>query len=461
MVQIMLENTLCDFFAAEDRRDNTCSPRKVFVSYNPISDLDLATKLPRNIKYPIQQWRNSNSSDFSSITNLILMPQRMSWITGKMAVIFFKDEKQDEQEEAIYSNLEDDLAETIGVINPQCRFEPSICTSLEQIHLSVGDSFVIPYLPSDGLAHLPHHTDPDDHYELLTKRALALSGLPTPNAQLIDFGRPETGWDSETLNNEVARAISTIHHRVRPFVLKSNSSGGSRGTYLVRTLADQAAVEKDVRNLLRSELQNLSLGNAHLHPCSLILTGFLLGKAVAINFYARNDGQGQFTSCCEQDFSKTGHWLGGAITYSTQHQLAALYAGIMQKTATFLHSRGYHGPVGIDVMTDEVGRHNVIDLNPRPTGSFILGCLRPHFAGELAMDEARVLPFMEFFASRAIFKTVFDKELRTGEIIILAWSSDLKTSRSFTCLAVGARDKVSLKELCGRIEEWVREMQSC
>lgn len=157
------------------------------------------------------------------------MPQRMSWITGMMAVIFFKDGKQDRQEEEAiyYSNLEDDLAETIGVINPHCRFESSLCTSLEHIHLSISDSLIIPFLQSDGLAHLPHHTDLDDHYELLTKRALTLSGLPTPNAQLVDFGRPETGWESETLNCEVAWAISAIHYRVRLFVLKSNSSGGS------------------------------------------------------------------------------------------------------------------------------------------------------------------------------------------------------------------------------------------
>jgi ATP-grasp domain len=454
----MLENTMCEFFEAEDRRDNKSSHRKVFVPYHPISDVDLATKLPRNTKYLIQQWRDSNSSDFSPITNLILMPQRMSWITGKMAVIFFKDEQG---EESVYSNLESDLTETIGAINPHCRFEPSLCTSLEQIQQSVGDSLVIPFLPSDGLAHLPHQTNPDDHYELLTKRALALSNLPTPKAQLVDFAWPKADWDSETLDNEVDRAISVIHHRVRPFVLKTNSAGGSKGTYLVLTLADQVVVEKDVRNFLRSELQKVNLTNAHLNPCSLILTDFLLGKTIAINFYVRNDGQAQFSSCCEQTLSKTGRWLGGTIKYSTQQQLAALYAGIMQETATFLHLRGYHGPVGIDVMTDEVGRHNVIDLNPRPTGSFVLGCLRPHFVGELAMDEACVLPFMNFSASRADFTTSFDKELRNGVIIVLAWCSDRKTPRSFTCLVVGARDKFSLEQLCRRIEEWVREMQSC
>jgi hypothetical protein len=223
--------------------------------------------------------------------DLVLMPQRMSWIIGKMSVIFFKDEHR----EATCSGLGDDLAETIGVISPHCRFEPRFCTSLGQICLSVGGSLVIPFLPSDGLAHLPHHTDPDNHYELLTKRALARSGLPTLESQLIDFSTPETGWDSKTLDNEIARAVSAIRNRRVPFVLKSNSSGGSMGTYLFRTSVDQATVEKDVTNLLRAQLQELTLENAHLHPCSLILTDFLSSDMTGINSYVRSDGQAQFS----------------------------------------------------------------------------------------------------------------------------------------------------------------------
>ena len=183
MVQITLEDTLSDFFAAEDNRSSTASPSKVFVSYNPISDRDLATELPRNTKYLIQQWRSS-SDCYSPIMNLILMPQRMSWIVGKMPVIFFSGEGLEER--AACNGLEDDLAETIGVIKPHYQFEPRFCATLEQICQSVGDSLVITFFPSDGLTRLPHDANPNGHYELLTKRALALSGLPIPKAQLIE-----------------------------------------------------------------------------------------------------------------------------------------------------------------------------------------------------------------------------------------------------------------------------------
>jgi hypothetical protein len=110
-------------------------------------------------------------------------------------------------------------------------------------------------------------------------------------------------------------------------------------------------------------------------------------------------------------------------------------------------------------MTDEVGKQNVVDLNPRPTGTFVLGCLRPHFAGALAMDEACVMPYMGFSASRDSFKTAFGRELRAGEIVILAWFSDPKKSRCFTCLAVGGKNKVLLERLCGSIERWAEDVR--
>jgi hypothetical protein len=382
MLQIKLEDTLHDFFAAEDSRNQTSSPPKTFISYNPISDQDLTPTLPRNTKYIIQQWRGSNDDDCSPITNLVVMPQRMAWLVGKMPVIFFKHEvSKEEADPTISSHLKDDLEQTLAVLDPDCRFEPIFCKSPEEIHASIGSAEAIPFLPSDGLANLRHYISPDDHYTLLSKRGLALSGLPTPKAQLVDFATPKVGWDSNSLNDEIARAINAIRDRLPPFVLKSNSAGGGKGTYLIHTLEDRAMVEKDITTMLLKELPNLNLENAHLYPFSLIMTDFLPGDAISVNFYARTDGKAQFSTCTRQIFSENGHfWLGGAVTYSAQAHLASQYAELIQATAKFLHSHGYHGPAGIDVMTDEAGVHNIVDLNPRPTGDFVLGCLRSHFS---------------------------------------------------------------------------------
>jgi hypothetical protein len=454
MAHIVLEDTLADFFSVEANRNGTKLPQKIFIAYNPISEVDQAAQLPRSTKYCIQQWRVFGAGDFSPITNLILMPQRMAWIMGNIPVIFFKDETNS------FSSTEKDLALTISAIDPYSRFLPRFCTSLKQVQITVGNSLIIPFLPFDGLDHLPHYTDPETHYSLLSKRTLALSGLPTPPTKILDFSKPEMGWNDATLNKAVMQAITAIRTYPIPFVLKSNSSGGSKGVYFVRTVSDQVDLETNLRPTLVTELLRLDTDNSHLHPCSLIISDLLQSNALSINFYVRGDGQGQFSSCCEQYFSESGHWLGGIVKYSAQPKFAVSYRDIIQKTAEFLHSHGYHGPAGIDVMTDDTGRHLVVDLNPRPTGSFILGCLRAHFVDKLNMNEACVLPFMEFSDTRSNFTVAFKNELENCQIIVLAWWSNPEALQSYTCLAIGGRDKISMKKLSKRIEEWVKERQT-
>lgn len=461
MLQIRLEDTLHDFFAAEDSRNQTSSPPKTLISYNPISDHDLTPTLRRNTRYIVQQWRGSSANDYSPITNLVLMPQRMAWLAGKMPVVFFEHEVSEEQIDLMVGRrMKEDLEQTLAVVEPGCRFAPVFCKSPGEIHMSLGSSETISFLPFDGLAELCHYISPDEHYILLSKRELALSGLPTPKAQLVDFTAPRTGWDSNNLNNEVARAINAIHDRQPPFVLKSNSAGGSKGTYLIHTLEDRATVEEDIMNNLLKQLPNLTVEHAHLHPFSLIMTDFLPGDAISLNFYVRIDGKAQFSTCTTQIFSDEGHfWLGGTVTYSAQARLASQYSELIQSTADFLRSHGYYGPAGIDVMTDKAGVHNIVDLNPRPTGSFVLGCLRPHFLGVLGMDAACTLPFMEFSANRTTFEEAFKKELVMGQIVVLAWYSDLKTTRCSMCLAISAVDMVSLKQLSQVVHQWVEEYQ--
>ena len=461
MIQIKLEDTLHDFFAAEDIRNQTWSLPKTFVSYNPISNCDLTPALRRNTKYIVQQWRGSSANDCSPIINLVLMPQRMAWLAGKITVIFFEHAVSEQEDDPmILSRTRDDLEQTLAVLDPGCRFAPAFYKSPEEIHMSISSADTIPYLPSDGLANLRHYISPDDHYMLLSKRGLALSGLPTPKAQLVDFDVPKTGWDGDTLNDAIARAINAIHHRQLPCVLKSNSAGGSKGTYLIHTMEDRATVEVDIMNILIEELPKLNLGNAHLHPFSLIMTDFLPGDAISLNFYVRSDGKAQFSSCTTQTLSDEGFWLAATLVYSAQAHLASRYAELIQATAKFLHSHGYHGPTGIDVMTDEAGVPNIVDLNPRPTASFVLGCLRPHFSDVLGMDAACTLPFLAFSASRTTFEEAFEKELQMGQIVVLAWYSDLKAKRSHTCLAVSAVDKNSLNQLYCAVHQWVLENQS-
>ncbi|KAL8752247.1 MAG: hypothetical protein Q9199_005881 [Rusavskia elegans] len=261
-----------------------------------------------------------------------------------MPVVFFKHEVSEEQIDLMVGRrMKEDLEQTLAVLEPGCRFAPVFCKSPEEIHMSLGSSETISFLPFDGLAELCHYISPDEHYILLSKRELALSGLPTPKAQLVDFTAPRTGWDSNNINHDVARAINAIHDRQPPFVLKSNLAGGSKGTYLIHTLEDRATVEEDIMNNLLKQLPNLTVEHAHLHPFSLIMTDFLPAMP-----------------------SPSTSTYGSMARHT---RLASQYSELIQSTADFLRSHGYYGPAGIDVMTNKAGVHNIVDLNPRPTGS--------------------------------------------------------------------------------------------
>ncbi|KAJ2994218.1 hypothetical protein NUW58_g1613 [Xylaria curta] len=196
MVQITLEGTLADFFRAEDARNGTTSIPCAFICYNLISDIDLVPWLPHENR-----------------------PDRLP----------------------VFNGLKEDLTETSAVIDAQYRFQAEFCSSLEHVERAVGASLAMPFLPVDAIAHLPHHFDLDLHYKLQSKRALALSGLSTPNAQLVDFRSPHLAWDSETLEQEIGRVADVIRTRHTPFVLKSNSSG-SKGVYIIRTSEDQHTI---------------------------------------------------------------------------------------------------------------------------------------------------------------------------------------------------------------------------
>ena len=98
------------------------------------------------------------------------------------------------------------------------------------------------------------------------------------------------------------------------------------------------------------------------------------------------------------------------VTYSAQARLASQYSELIQSTADFLRSNSYYGPAGINIMTDMAGVHDIVDLNPHSTGSFVPGCLRPHFLGVPGMIAACTLPFVEFFANRATREKAFPQK---------------------------------------------------
>lgn len=461
MLQIQLQDTLSDFYMAEESYDQSAPSVEAFISYNPISNNDLSSQLKRNTKYANQQWR-SVDNDCAPETNLILMAQRMAWNSGKLSVVFFKPDVPEGPETlAMSSSVEEDLELTRSILDPDCRFVPVFCESPQQCCDILREARVAAFLPSEHLASLDHVVDIDKHYMLLSKRALALSDLPTPRAQLVDFTAPSAGWTTSNLDREIAKAVAAIHGCDPLFKLKSNSAGGGKGTYLIPDASSRAIVEGQLADILREELPSLNASNAYLHPFSLIITEYLPGNTISINFYVHKDGNARFSSYVTQVLSEQGNfWLGAEIVYSAQAEFARKYNKLIKRTAKFLHCNGYYGPVGIDIMTNRAGVYNIVDLNPRPTGSFVLGCLRHHFHDNRGMNIASVTLFIEHTAKRSQFMDSFQIELQEGKIVVIAWYSNPRTARCSMCLAVSAIDKITMKKLYENILLWVASRQN-
>lgn len=294
--------------------------------------------------------------------------------------------------------------------------------------------------PVDCLSQLQHVVDPETHYELLSKRGLAVSGLPSPKTTVIDTNLTAEVLDEALLQAEVARMIKPISELELPFVVKVTQSISGQGTFIIRTDSDRLAAEEALKVELRRMLQQIDSSNRHMHPCSLVVQEMVPGDAVAVSLFVTKKGRAIFIGCSKQAFDETtGHWSGGFISYKDQALLEEQCAGTIDALARFLHKKGYYGPIGADVMTDQAGRQLIIDINARLTGSYNLGCLKGHFVRR-GLFEAVMLYPLHLPCTRDGFERAFEKELQYGSMVISAWSHDAQGKSSLAAVTRAAED---------------------
>ena len=197
-------------------------------------------------------------------------------------------------------------------------------------------------------------------------------------------------------------------------------------------------------------LRQLNQTNRHLHPCSIVLQDFVDGPVVALSMFVTKTGQPIFIACCEQLFDNKSHWIGGTISYPQQAQFRETFSTLMDKVAAFLHRKGYHGPAGIDIVTDQhSGEQFVIDLNVRVTGTFHLGPLKGHFT-QRGLSEA-AMTSGDFFCTRDMFEEAFSEEIRQGSLLVSGWVHHESPCKSHAAITVGSKDRDSLQEYLRRV----------
>ncbi len=89
---------------------------------------------------------------------------------------------------------------------------------------------------------------------------------------------------------------------------------------------------------------------------------------VGVQYYLKKDGTVVWLGFTEQRFDEGGKWSGGCFSAEAQDRRFDELEKMIKPTAAYLHTEGYFGVVGIDVVTDGAGQQFLVDVNPRLTG---------------------------------------------------------------------------------------------
>ena len=378
-------------------------------------------------------------------------PLKMAFLAGNMPVVFLD---LDVEKKGGSDHIED-AAEVFGQLHPSQRPNLSFVPSLDDIRLPPNAEVVV-LSPVDRMSHLPHAVDPEHHYDLLSKRRLAYSGLPTPKTTIID-SLPQDDFPQSQLDDEVQRMMRPIYEQDFPFIIKVPQAVGGLGTFIIHTKAQREAATKVLQNELRQMLQAVNPLNRHLYPCCLVLQEFVPGETMGLTLFVTQRGRPIFNGCCTQAMDPRGFWGGGTMSYPRQPELEKRFAGLMDQIADVLHRRGYYGPAGVDIMIDKDGRALVIDFNVRVTGSYTLGCLRSHFQSR-GLSEA-LLYSCNAYCSQQEFRQHFQKEMEEGSVILITWTSHFPDGSSLVMLCMAAADQNQLQGLATRIQSYVSMLQ--
>lgn len=170
----------------------------------------------------------------------------------------------------------------------------------EELELDQAGERLAVAMPLDALGRLPHVVRPDIHDDILIKACLAVSGLPTPQSQVIHLASTRTVQSMATrrpgffpdaltafpqheidifqtqVNIASENALKLVSAHVLPFVLKQNLTVSGGGTYIVHTEAQRKAqISRHQSTIIPLLLSSSTDANAHLHPTALILSIYI------------------------------------------------------------------------------------------------------------------------------------------------------------------------------------------
>ena len=141
---------------------------------------------------------------------------------------------------------------------------------------------------------------------------------------------------------------------------------------------------------------------------------------MALNAFVKRDGSVIFLGACHQQATGESGRQATAITFADQEKLQKKYQPTLDNIGKALHSEGYYGPVGADIMENpDDGTLFVIDANVRSPLSFVLYLLRGHFNRERGYAMSLVYECIMLKIDRDELERRFEQEFQEAKIILL------------------------------------------
>ena len=322
----------------------------------------------------------------------------------------------------------------------------------------------------DFAEHLPYLIHPDKIYELNSKRWLGVSEeLRSANDTILDcqikcpdhqqkglwyYGGKDCQKCTAGVEAEIQRIHTILQKRKLPFVLKLTQSLSAVGTNIVQDEKERSEVLQKIDEYLAAYLPRITKGNAHLYTTALVLSDFVPGKTMALNFFVKRDGSPVFLGACHQLATGESGRQATAITYADQAKWETKYHSTLQKIGKALNEEGYYGAVGADIMEDEEGRLFTIDLNVRTPLSLVLYLLRGHFNDKRGMGMSLVYECVMLKISREELEERFAKEFAEARIVLLGSTRMGKKEQWAYGMVVAGEDQKALDKLSERILEF-------
>ncbi|KAK8139113.1 hypothetical protein PG984_002493 [Apiospora sp. TS-2023a] len=384
---IHLDTTLADLY-----REHGIPGSFVVTMYCVFGGLDLHPSFPREVVWPEDEEPVPYSDDpveQERLRKVILglKPLRRAWGLGNMEVLFFGPNITAKGVRTALSQLDPsqrhiprfvDLEK--GPVSEQLRGMTRKATGTGEFKGTERQKKkLLFWRPQGWMQEQDCLIDPQEAYDINSKKYLVTSGMRTPPSIIIDL--QTTNLSSPT------SSPSLFHTRPVPFVVKLCRAGCGFGTYLVRNESERASTLAALTIYQRRGVGEVLLSD-YVDLSEDLAVHFLIGAPGT----AHDRSNPLILGVTIQTLTPGGKWTGGHIDYSAQPRLQDYVRETLRDTTRKL-PESFVGWAGIDVVTDKRTKEQfVVDLNARFTGSMPICFMAGHFW------ERRGLPLAQFAA---------------------------------------------------------------